>query len=283
MGGGKGGKQQKTTTVLDRDTQQYVNENRDIAGQLAGNIFNRPESFFEGINPLQAGAAGAFGDLYNQSGNMTNLGLGIGRQGAGQFMQGGLGQLPGIVSQIAGPQLQGMMPLFAQQAQQAGLRNDQNATSVGAFGGSRMEIGAQEAIRNANMGHNQFAGNLFGQATGQGLGFLGQQQGQNLQLANLGFGAAQNGLSLGGQFGGNLMNAGSLFRDIGNQFRQEDLYRAQQGMGLRNNAIGPYGQSQTAAQPSNKFGSAAGGAASGFAMGGPLGAGIGGGLGLLFG
>jgi hypothetical protein len=283
MGGGKGGKKESQTIRLDRGTQRYVDENRDIAGRLAGNIFNRPESFFGGPNALMQGGVGAFGDLFGASQGLSNLGLGLGAAGAGRFMQGGLNQLPGIVNQIASPQLQAAMPLFAQQQQIAGLRNDQNATAQGAFGGVRQEIGAQQAMHNEAMRQNQFAGNLLGQSAGQGLGFIGQQQGQNLQLANLGLGQAGRGLSLGGQFAGNLFGAGQSFLGLENQQRQEDLFRATQGMGLRQGAIGPYGQTTTAQQPSNKFGSMLGGAATGFGVGGPLGAGLGAGAGLLFG
>jgi len=270
--------------VLDPQTQQYVQQNRDIAGGLAGNIFNRPESFFGGPNYQMMQGVGGLQGAAGQAGQLANLGFGMGGAGAGNFLQGqGAAGLGPLINQIVGPQIQSMLPKFAQDQQLAALRNDQNATAQGAFGGSRQEIGAQQAIGNQRDEQNRLMAQLTGGAAGQGLGFLGQQQGQNLQLANLGFGQAGRGIGMGGQFANQMFGQGQGLLGIENQRRQEDLFRAQQGMGLRQGAIGPYGSTQTTHTPSNKFGSALGGATTGFGVGGPLGAGIGGAAGLLFG
>lgn len=290
MGGGKGGKKETQTVRLDPRTQRYVEENRRLAGDLGQQIFNRPGSYFSPFNQVEQGALQGYGDLFGQSqfgaGAGMNLGLGAFGQGVGGFQNTGLNQLGGVAGAIANPQLQGLMPLFEQQANQARLSVDQQATAQGAFGGARAAAAREQAAQGANMNALQTAGNIWGNATGQGLGYLGQRAGQNLQLANLGmglFGQGQQGLSLGGQFLDRIGGAGATMRGIDQQMRQEDIFRVNQLMGLRQGAIGPYGQTTSSQQPSNKFGSALGGAATGFGIGGPLGAAIGGGAGLLFG
>lgn len=282
-GGGKGGKKQSTTMRLDPATERFVGENREIASGLADQIFTRPESFFGGPNYQMLQSLDALGGAQGQAGALANLGLGAGGAGISRFLQGGLGQLPGITQAIAGPQIQGLMPLFGQEQDLARVRSDQQATAAGAFGGVRGEMAAEEAARQRAMGQQAQIGQLLGGAAGQGLGFIGQQQGQNLGLAGLGLTNLGRGASLGGQFAGQGFGMGGSLLGIENQQRQEDLFRAQQGMGLRTGAIGPYGQNTAGTQPSNKFGSAAGGALTGFGIGGPIGAGIGGLGGLLFG
>ena len=88
MGGGKGGQKETQQMVLDPQTQQYVQQNRDIAGGLAGNIFNRPESFFGGPNYQMMQGVGGLQGAAGQAGQLANLGFGMGGAGAGNFLQG---------------------------------------------------------------------------------------------------------------------------------------------------------------------------------------------------
>jgi len=248
-----------------------------MAAEQAQGILNQPGSFFGGANPMMQGAANQFGQLGGNAAQLANFGFGAGQAGVGRFLGGGLGQLGGITQQIAGPQIQGLLPQFALDQQQAAIAEQQAATGAGAFGGSRMEVGKQAALANQQRNQQGIMGQILGQAAGQGLGFLGQQQGQNLQLANLGFGAGGQGLTLGGQFAGQQFGAGNQLRSIGDQQRQEQIFRAQQALAMRQGATGPFGTSTTTEQPSNKFGNIIGGATAGFGMGGPLGGLIGGG------
>lgn len=250
---GKGGGSQTVTSVPDAGTQDYVRQMRQLALGYVG---------FPGQGDPNAGGGQAYGGgggLFGAVGNrLASPGLtpmtppplppGI-QQAIGQYGQyanagqQGLAALTGDAgaqAQFLNPYRNAMDPFFAQQRQQAVEGANQQATLAGAFGGDRSQIGAA------------VAGNQADQT----------QAGFNYQ----GFLEAMQRAQAASQMGFGAIGAGAF---LPQQYQSGQL-------GLLQQALGPYGQTQTQPLYRNAGAGAIGGALAGAPLG-PLGI-IGGGV-----
>lgn len=134
----------------------------------------------------------------------------------------GLGALTGGPNPFLNPYQSQMDPYFAQQRSQAVQGANDQATLAGAFGGDRSQIGAATAGNLADQNAAQFRYQGFNDA-----------QNRALQTAQMGFGA----------IGANAF--------LPQQYAQGQLGLLQQGMG-------PYGQTQTLQQTQNPWQTALG-------------------------
>ena len=258
----KGGGQQTQSTTVDPATQQYVDYMRRVAMGYVGG--GGPGAAGGGAG-APSGAASPFGnsaigDLWRQTQARSNAqhpyqpisqplpaGIQQAMEQYGQYARGGnlgfsaLTGNAGAQGQFMNPYLSQMNPFFAQQRQQAVEGANQQATLAGAFGGDRSQIGAAQAGNFADQTHAGFTYQAFNDAMQRAL-----------QSANLGFGA---------------IGAGAM---LPQQYQSGQLNLLQQ-------ALGPYGQTQTQPLYQNRAAGALGGAATGFGMFGPLGA-LGGGI-----
>jgi len=223
----KSGGQTQTTTV-DPQTQAYVNQMRQYALGAAGiggnagvggsNPFaNSPIDLLRNAGQRAAGPQTPFA--------MPGLPQGIqdAQNQYNQYAQGGnlgfsaLTGNAGAAAQFMNPYLSQMNPFFAQQRQQAVEGANQQATLAGAFGGDRSQIGAAAAGNYVDQ--NQAAAQMqaFEQAM-QRAGFA----------ANLGYGASAQAA-----------------------FLPQQYYGGQ--LGLLNQGMGPYGQTQTTQTKGDPF------------------------------
>jgi hypothetical protein len=225
----KGGGGQKVTTQLDPKTQQYVQQMRGMAGTYAGDIAKG--NYFA---PTNATFQQGLGGLLDPAG------------AAQQFMNP-------FEQQVIG----GVQSDFDRQRQGALMGAAQNATSQGAFGGSRSGVLQAQALGDVN-------------------------RNEASTLAGLRMGGYNNAMNLGMGRSQALMGAGELERQVQNQQLQNGLFGRNQAMQMMNLGMGPYGTTQHMAPQgqNNWLSGAAGGAMAGSAFG-PWGAAIGGGIGLL--
>jgi len=166
------------------------------------------------------------------------------QQQYGQYARGGnlgFSALTGDAAaqqQFMSPYLAQMNPFFAQQRQQAIEQANQQATLAGAFGGDRSQIGAAVAGSQADQTQAGFNYQAFEDAMRRA-GFA----------ANLGFGAVGAGAFLPQQWQSGQLN-------------------------LLNQALGPYGQTQTQQMHGDPFSQLLGLGATGAGLffGGPAGA-----------
>lgn len=243
----KGGAQ-TVTTQPDAATQQYVNQMRQLAlgytmpggGAAPGAPGAQGGSFWDRVR------GGMFGSGASSVGAPIRSQLPpeilAAQQQYGQFAnagQLGLGALTGQAgaqSQFMNPYLSAMNPVFQQLREQSLSAVDDRATQAGAYGGSRQGVARGVALGDvAN--------------TQAGFNYQGFQDAMNraAQAANLGFGAIGAGAFLPQQY-----QSGQL--------------------GLLQQAIGPYGQTQTQPGPdpwSQLLGT--GLTVGGFLVGGPAG------------
>jgi len=259
---GKGSSQSVSQTV-DPATQQYVQYMRRLAMGYTG----APAGTGSGAGgPSMTptwGGGGLVGDTIRQAQAGANAanpyqpimqGLPPGIQSAvdqyGQYAKGGnlgFSALTGDASaqqQFMSPYLSQMNPFFAQQRQQAIEQANQQATLAGAFGGDRSQIGAAVAGSQADQTQAGFNYQAFQDAM--------QRAGA---AANLGFGAIGAGAFLPQQWQSGQLN-------------------------LLNQALGPYGQTQTQQLHRDPFSQilGLGATGAGLFLGGPAGAAAGSGL-----
>jgi hypothetical protein len=208
---GKSAKPQTVRQELDPATQRHVNQLRAMGTDAGQAALNHPGQFMLGSD-----AAGSIQDHMSP------------------FMQGVVDPVRAEFDRLRG---------------QASLDTRQQATSAGAFGGSRAAV--MEGSRLGQLDHGQ----------AQTIGQLHQQ----------GFGQA--------------LAAREHERQLMERQAQEPLFRHQNALGFMNLGMGPVGSHVMQDQRHSPLGSAAGGAMAGSAFG-PWGAAIGGvlgGLGGLFG
>lgn len=261
----KGSSSQTVSTMPDAATNAYV------TGQGGSGGYN-PQTLQTlqsmGLGDLanryaQFGAQGGsgipgFGGLRNFAVNAAMQPLTInpaltgavsGLQGYANAGQQGLAAQtdPNAAAKFMNPYLSTLDPAFNKLRAQSLNAANSNATSQGAYGGSRAAVTGGVALSNVN--------NLQNQTNYQGFQDAMQRA---LQTANLGMGA--NSL-LGG--------LGSYLTNLPMQYRQQQL-------GLLLGGIGPYGQTQTVPTQSDPL-SGALGIASMFIPGGPLAGLLGGG------
>ena len=227
----KGGSQSQSTTV-DPQTQAYVDQMRQYALGAAG-IGGNAGASGTGTPGMQAlaGQPGFWGNAARMGQGpaapftMPQLPQGIqdAQNQYQQYAQGGnlgFSALTGnadAAQQFLNPYAQTMNPFWAQQRQQAVEGANQQATLAGAFGGDRSQIGAAAAGNFVDQ--NQAAAQMqaFEQAM-QRAGFA----------ANLGYGASAQ-----------------------SAFLPQQYYGGQ--LGLLNQGMGPYGQTQTTKTQGDPF------------------------------
>lgn len=218
---GKGGKKQTQTSEVrpDAASQAYINQQRNQAQQGANVALNAggPGGLFTG--PLQ--------------------------QTPGQIAQPFMSPFQ---DQVVG----GIRGEFDHLRNQASMATAQDATSAGAFGGSRQAITEGARLGELDRAQASQVGNVLNQGY------------QNAMQQGMGFAERQRALQ--------------------QQQNMEPIWRQQQALQMMNLGMGPTGQTQTTTMETpgaSPFGSAAGGAMTGASVGGPWGAAIGGGIGLL--
>lgn len=243
-----------------------------------------------GANPFQTQAAEMLPGMFGQAGQYTDLS----RQAAMRGMNFNPQQaqqrwMDPYQNQVIG----GIQQNFDRQRQQAMMSGSQNAFMQGAGGGSRQAVLQSMMMGDVNRQESQQIGQLLSQGYGQSANLAMQQGNQALQMSNLGFGNMGRGVGLQAQLAGQQFGMGGGLRDIQNAQLQEQMMRQQQGLGMLQGAIGPYGQTTEQIAPpggiSGMLGGAAGGALTGAALGsvfpviGTTAGAIGGGIGGLFG
>ena len=234
----KGGSQSQTTT-LDPASQAYVQQMRQYAMGAAGLPTGATPGTMPSGAPLPFGFGGMAGSQatagwsgnQHQPGNpaapfaMPGLPQGItdAQNQYQQYAQGGnlgFSALTGnadAASQFMNPYMSQMNPFWAQQRQQAVEGANQQATLAGAFGGDRSQIGAAAAGNFVDQ--NQAAAQIQAfQDAMQRAGFA----------ANLGYGASAQ-----------------------SAFLPQQYYGGQ--LGLLNQGMGPYGQTQTTKTQGDPF------------------------------
>jgi hypothetical protein len=245
----KGGGSQTVTQSVDPQTQAYVNQMRQLALGYAGissPTAGGPGTGWAGFPGIVARSGGGTGGLPGVAPALPP-GIQQAQQQYGQYANAGtqgIGALsgqPGAQAAFMNPYLSQMNPFFAQQRALAVQGANDQATQAGAFGGDRSQIGA--AIAGNQADQTQAAFNYQG--------FQDAMQ-RALQASQLGFGA---------------IGAGAL---LPQQYASGQL-------GLLQQALGPYGQTQTQPLYQNRGAGILGGAATGASMFGLPGA-IGGGI-----
>ena len=261
----KGSSSQTVSTMPDAATNAYV------TGQGGSGGFN-PQTLQTlqsmGLSDLanryaQFGAQGGsgingFGGLRNFAVNAASQPLTINPaltnavSGLGGYANAGAQGLaaqtdPAAAAKFMNPYLSTLDPMFDKLRQQSLTAANSNATSQGAYGGSRSAVTGGVALSNIANLQNQTNYGAFNDAMQRAM-----------QSANLGLGA--NSL-LGG--------LGSYLTNLPMQYRQQQLDLLLKG-------IGPYGQTQTVPTQSDPL-SGALGLASFFIPGGPLAGLLGGG------
>ena len=235
----KPGGQTQTTTV-DPATQAYVNQLRQTAlgyagiGQQGAQAPDTRPSWFQQFAPRPL------------QGNAPPLPQGItdAQNQFNQYAQGGnlgFSALTGnaaAAQQFMNPYTATLDPYFAQQRALAVQGANDQATQMGAFGGDRSQIGAAVAGSQADQLQAAYRMQAFNDAM-QRAGYA----------ANLGYGAGAQAAFLPQQYA-----AGQL--------------------GLLNQGLGPYGQTQTTQMQNDPFSQllGLGLTAGGFLLGGPAGA-----------
>ena len=222
-------------SMLGATQQQLFNTNTDANGNV--NITGikpyqpystNPQDYVAGFSPLQQqaqqGAAnlqlpGQYGAATGAAATGTMQAL-----GAGQNLQSQLTN-PNAMAQYMNPYLQNTlapsMQLLNQQYGQQAAQEQGQATSAGAFGGSREALMAGLNQQNKMLAQNQLVGNAYSQA-------YQNAQGQAANVANMGLQGAQAGIQGAGQLGA-----------LGGQQLQ-----AQQGILSAQNAAGAQQQAQ---------------------------------------
>jgi hypothetical protein len=171
--------------------------------------------------------------------------LGIGPQGVADWMN---------------PYAEQMRGVFDYQRDAAATQAQKAATAAGVWGGGGGRAGVQQALDAVGRREQEWQANAYQQAV------------QNM------FAGGQFGL----QQAQGLLGAGEYERSLAERQAQAPLWQYQQRIGMRNQALGPYGTTSTQEMQGNPMGGALGGAVTGAGLGfGVPGAIIGGGLGLL--
>lgn len=207
---GKGGSQTSTTTV-DPKTQAYVDQMRQAAlgyagmGGAPGAPDNRPRGFQQ-----------IFGaQPYQGAAPPMPQGITDAQNQFNQYAQGGNLGFSAVTGnadaarQFQNPYAQMMNPFFAQQRALAVQGANDQATQMGAFGGDRSQIGAAVAGSQADQNQAGFQYQAFNDAMQRAM-----------SAANLGYGASAQSALLPQQY-------------------------ASGQLGLLNQGLGPYGQTQT--------------------------------------
>ncbi len=251
------GSNQTVTQNVDPATQRYVDYMRRLAMGYTSPGGVPPGGGATGAGGGSGGPGfGLFGSSNPLAGGLTGLGLnalGFGRGGgSGQpslgqpippqlppeiaqaqqqyqnYAQGGnlgfsaLTGNAGAAQQFMNPYLAMMNPFFAQQRQQAVEGANQQATLAGAFGGDRSQIGAATAGNYVDQNQAMAQIQAFNEAMQRAL-----------SAANLGYGASQRAAFLPQQY-------------------------ASGQLGLLQQALGPYGQTQVQPSQNDPFSQAAG-------------------------
>lgn len=266
----KGAQSQTVSTMPDAATNAYVTGSGGSGGYNPQTLQTLQSM---GLGDLankyaQFGAQGGsgisgFGGLRNFAVNAAMQPLQIspfltaGAQGLQNIAQQGATGLaaqtdPAAAAKFMNPYLSALDPAFNKLRAQSLNAANSNATSQGAYGGSRAAVTGGVALSNVNNLQNQTNYGAFNDAMSRAL-----------QSANLGLGA--NSL-MGG--------LGQYLTNLPMQYRQQQL-------GLLLGGIGPYGQTQTVPTQSDPL-SGALGIASMFIPGGPLAGLFGGGAGAGF-
>lgn len=262
----KGSTPQTVSTMPDPATNAYVTGQGgggiNTAGiqQMVSMGLMSPQDAQRILGQAGSGING-FGGLRNFAVNAAQQPLQIspfltaGAQGLQNIAQQGATGLaaqtdPTAAAKFMNPYLSALDPAFNKLRAQSLNAANANATSQGAYGGSRAAVTGGVALSNIN--------NLQNQTNYQGFQDAMQRA---LQTANLGMGASQ---ALSSSFG-----PGAFLTNLPMQYRQQQL-------GLLLGGIGPYGQTQTVPTQSDPL-SGALGIASMFIPGGPLAGLLGGG------
>lgn len=243
----KGSKSQTVTTQPDAGTQAYVQQMRNLALGYTGQRSYTPQqqaALQQANEWMQSGSPQirAFGQQLlqkiqaegGQGGmpaglpqvptdpNLTNAAQEIG----GYAQQGLLGMQaqtdPTVAAQFMNPYLNALNPFWDQQRALALTNANQQATAAGAFGGARSAITQGQALADI--------ANAQGQ---QRYGAFNDAMNRALQSANLGLGAT-----------GEQAKLGQLLTFL------PQIYASGQ-LGLLQQAIGPYGQTQSVATQSD--------------------------------
>lgn len=230
------------STQVDPQTQAYVNQMRQYAQGAVG-IGGSPSPA-----PQQGFGGSGFQRPFGGMGGMASWGMpgGFGRpqtpampgatgapvlpqavldaqQQYQKYAQGGnlgfsaLTGDAGAAQQFQNPYLSQMNPFFAQQRALAVQGANDQATQMGAFGGDRSQIGAAVAGGQADQNQAAFQVQAFNEAMQRAA-----------QAANLGYGAGAQAA-----------------------FLPQQYYSGQ--LGLLNQGLGPYGQTQTQQTQSDPF------------------------------
>lgn len=211
-----GGGSTTTTTKLDPQTQAYVDYMRRVAmgyggAPTTGTTGNAPGAGWAGL----AGSLMPHGTMNNPVAPYYPPEIQQAQQQYGNYAQAGQQGLAALTgtgpNAFMNPYLAAMNPYFLQQRQQAVNAANDQATLAGAFGGDRSQIGAAVAGSQADINQAGFNYQAYNDAMQRAL-----------QAANLGFGATGAAAFLPQQYA-----AGQL--------------------GLLQQGLGPYGQSQTTA------------------------------------
>jgi hypothetical protein len=250
---GKGGGSQTVTQSIDPGTQAYVNQMRRAALGYAGvpgygtGTGGGAGGGFLGVGSGLAGGAGLQPIAPNLPPAITQAQQQYGQYAnAGTLGLGALTGQPGAQQAFLNPYLSTLNPFFAQQRAQAVQSANDQAAQAGAFGGDRSQITALLAGNQADQTQAGFNYQAFQDAMQRAA-----------QAGALGFGAIGAGAFLPQQY-------------------------ASGQLGLLQQALGPYGQTQSQDLYRNPLAGAAGGAITGGQLFGLPGA-IGGGLLGLFG
>lgn len=280
--GGKGGGSETVTTRLDPQTQEFVQGQRDLGQRFQRQLMDGGH-LFAGADSNQLRGLNQIAGLSPDLSQFMNVSSGL----AGSF---GQPFDPSSINTFLDPfeqsVISGQQGLFQHQRDAAQTSAQQQATRAGAFGGARSALLEGQAIGDVNRQEADQIARLrsggFSQALNAAIGQHGQQQQLGLAgLQNL-LSGTQFGANFGLQQGNALFAGGEALRQIRQQRMQEPLFRAQQVLGLGQQALGPFGQTQGAqAGGGNPLAGAFGGALTGLGVGGPVGGLIGGGLGLL--
>lgn len=222
-----------------------IDENNQITGFSPYTPYsNDPTKYVAGFSPLQQQAQSAAANLqtpneYGVASGLTGIGT-MQALGAGQNLQR-QSTNPYAVGQYMNPFIQNALApaqqLLNQQYGMQGAAQQGQATSSGAFGGSRNALMQGLNEQNRMLAQNQLVGNAYQQA-------YNQAQNQMNQVANLGLQGAQAGIQGAGQLagiGGQELAAQQGI--IGTQTQQGAAQQAQQQQ-IINQAIQNYATQQ---------------------------------------
>ena len=201
-----------------------------------------PQDYVAGVSPMQQQAYSSAANMqvpgqYGAATGITGLGIGASYGLAGQEAQAGnrLAQMstnPNAVGAYMNPYIQNALvpaqQLLNQQYGIQGAAQQGQATSSGAFGGTRNALQQNLNEQNRMLAQNQLVGNAYQQA-------FGQAQGQMNQVANVGLQGQQAAMQGIGQ----TLQGGSQLANIGGQ-----TLNAQQGIANLQNTYGSQQQAQ---------------------------------------